>query len=147
MPQIDEPTTPAPSPAPETKKPRPAPAAKTPSGVYSFTVDTGTGRIVTVASVDRDGVHHRLTPDEKAKLAGAAPAMPVRRLVEQAFEAGIEFVLGEDAGKDSPESKEERELSTMLLKTMIERSKVGELIKGDTLHRSVIDTLIAHAAK
>ena len=147
MPQIDEPTTPAPSPAPETRKPRPAAAAKGATGIYSFTVDTGSGRIVTVESVDGEGVRRPLTPEEKAKLAKASPAMPLRNLVEQAFEAGIEFVLGEDPATDTPESKEEGELSGMLLQKMIEGSKAGELVKGNALDRTFVDALITHAAK
>jgi len=148
MPQIDEPVSPTPKTAPETKKPRPAPAAKAPAGVYSFTIDTGTGRIVTVESVDTEGVRRPLTAEDKAKLAKSQPAMPLRQLVEHAFEAGIEYVLGEEAAHDAPETKEEGEFSGKLLKTMLESSsKAKELVKGDALDRTVIDTLIIHAAK
>ena|SRR5689334_8693697 len=147
MPQIDEPTTPAPKSAAETRKSKAPTSAKQRGGLYAFTIDTGSGKIVTVESVDSTGVRHSLSADERTKLAKAAPAMPVRRLVEQAFEAGIEFVLGEEAGSDTPESKEDGELSGILLQTLIQGSKAKELLKGDTLDRSVIDTLIIHAAK
>jgi hypothetical protein len=147
MPQIDEPTTPAPKAAPEARKLKPSTSPKPPGGVYSFTIDTANGRILTVESVDEAGTRRSLTPDEKAKLAKSHPAMPLRRLVEQAFEAGIEFVLGEGTDSSTPESKEEGELSGMLLQKMIEGSAAGKLVKGDGLHRTVIDTLIIHAAK
>lgn len=147
MPQIDEPTTPAPKSASGAKKAKPPVPSKTPGGIYAFTVDTGSGKIVTVESVDPTGVRRSLSADEKTKLAGTTSAMPVRRLVEQAFEAGIEFVLGEDADSDGPESKEDGELSGALLQSLIEESKAKDLVKGDTLDRSVIDTLIIHAAK
>ncbi|HEY7006077.1 MAG TPA: hypothetical protein VH392_06285 [Sphingomicrobium sp.] len=147
MPQIDEPTTPAPKAAPVTRKPKSAAAEKPAGGVFSFTIDTAQGRVVTVESVDGDGVRHPLTPEQKAELAKAPRAMPLRRLVEHAFEAGIDYVLGEHAAADTPESKEEGEFSGMLLQKMIEGSKAGDLIKGDALDRTVIDTLITHAAK
>lgn len=147
MPQIDEPTTPAPKGAPEAKKAKPTAAEKPSGGVYSFTVDTGTGRIVTVESVDGAGIRSPLSTEEKLKLAKAHPPKPLRRLVEEAFEAGIEFVLGESAGSDAPETKEEGELSGMLIRTMIEGNKVAKLVNSDRLNRTVIETLIVHAAK
>ena len=148
MPQIDEPTTPAPKAVPETKKPKSAsPTERAVAGIYSFTVDTGRNKIVTVERVDSDGTRHALTADEKTKLAKTPPAMPLRRLVERAFEAGMDYVLGADAEPETPESKEEGELSGILVQTMIKGSKASELVKGDTLDRTVIDTLIVHATK
>ena len=148
MPQIDEPTTPAPKAAPETKRPKSAAASeRTAAGIYSFTIDTGSSRIVMVERVDADGTRHALTAEEKTKLAKTPPAMPLRRLVERAFEAGVDYVLGADAEPESPESKEEGELSGILVQTMIKGSKANELVKGDALDRTVIDTLIVHAAK
>ena len=148
MPQIDEPVTPAPKPAPEVRKVKTTAAEKPSGGVYSFTVDTAKGRIVTVESVDSDGTRRPLTAEDKTKLSRSQPAMPLRKLVEQAFEAGIEYVLGEEAAQDTPETKEEGEFSGKLLQTMLESSsKVNQLVKGDVLERTVIDTLITHAAK
>jgi|KBSMisStandDraft_5_1062788.scaffolds.fasta_scaffold95053_2 hypothetical protein len=147
MPQIDEPIAPRPKTAPESRKPKPAAADRAAGGVYSFTIDTGTGRVVTVESVESSGERRPLTADQKAELAKALEPMPLRRLVEQAFEAGIEFVLGDGAAGDTPETKEEGELSGLLLQKMIEGSKAGELVKTKALDRSVVDALIIHAAK
>jgi len=69
MPQIDEPATPAPTAAPEVRKPKAPAAEKPPGGVYSFTIDTAKGQIVTVESVDPDGVRRLLTAEDKTKLA------------------------------------------------------------------------------
>ena len=102
MPKIDEPVTPAPNAAPEPRKLKTAAAEKPPSGVYSFTIDTAKGRIVTVESVDGDGNRRPLTAEDKSKLAKSQPAASLRTLVERAFEAGIEYVLGEEAAHDAP---------------------------------------------
>lgn len=148
MPQIDEPTTPAPKAAPVAKKLKSAsPPEGPPAGIYSFTVDTGSNRIITVERVDNDGTRHALTAEDKTKLAKTPPAMPLRRLVERAFEAGVDYVLGDNAGPETPESKEEGELSGILVQTMIKGSKANELVNSDTLDRTVIDTLIVHATK
>ena len=147
MPQIDEPVTPAPKAPANTPKSKTAQSPGTPPAVYSFTVDAANGRIIMVESVDGDGLRHALTPDDKAKFAKSHPAMPLRRLIEQAFEAGIEFVLGDEGGNDTAETKEEGELSGLLVQTMIETSKAKALVKSETLDRAVIATLIGHAVK
>ena len=151
MPQSDEPTTPMPNsngkPTPKTngRKHRTAAADRAPSGLVSFTINTATGKVVSLERVDEAGERHPLTVEEKAKLARAQHARPLKQLMEEAFEAGIEFVLGEEAGSDAPESKEEGELSGILIKSMMQRSKINDLITSDTLDRSVIGTLIVRA--
>ena len=148
MPQIDEPTTPAPKAAPEAKKIKSAASPERPvAGIYSFTVDTGSNRIITVERVDSDGTRHQLTAEDKTKLAKTPSAMPLRRLVERAFEAGVDYVLGAGSEPETPESKEEGELSGILVQTMIKGSKANELVNSETLDRTVIDTLIVHATK
>lgn len=147
MPQIDEPISAAPNAASQAKKPKPATTAeKPPRAVYSFTVDTGSCRILTVERVESDGSRHALSAEDKAKLAQSPPAIAVRTLVEQAFEAGIDYVLGSEGGPQTIESKEEGELSDLVLQTLIEGSKARDLVRSDTVERSVISTLILHAA-
>ena len=147
MPQIDQPTTPAPKATAETKKPRSEAPAKPPGGIYSFTVNTADGKILTVERVDPTGQRHPLTADDKRQLATGEPVMPLRHLVEQAFEAGIECVLGEGPAKHDAESKEDGELSGILIQTLIEGGKAKELVKNERLHRAALATLIVHAAK
>ena len=147
MPQIDQPTSPAPKVAAETKKLRPETPAKRPAGIYSFTVNTADGKILTIERVDSAGDRHPLTADDRKQLATGQAVMPLRHLVEQAFEAGIECVLGESPAKQGVESKKDGELSGILIQTLIEGGKARELIKNDTLHRAAVDTLIVHAVK
>jgi hypothetical protein len=146
MPRIDEPVTPAPKAPSASPKSRTATSKNAPPAVYSFTVDTANGRIITVESIDDHGLRHTLTPEDKAKFAKNHPAKPLRQLVEQAFEAGIEFVLG-DGAADTSETKEDSELSGLLIQSMIEGSKAKTLVKSDTIDRAVIATLIGHAVK
>jgi len=71
--------------------------------------------------------------------------MTLRHLVERAFEAGIESVLGDGSDPDTTESRDECELSSILLRTLIGGSKVRDLINGDELNRTLFDTLIGQA--
>src|SRR5437899_711019 len=110
MPRIDDPVTPMPKARAPNPKSRTAKNQKAESAIYSFTVDAANGRIISVESVDAGGLRHALTAEERARFAKGHPAMPLRRLVEQAFEAGIDFVLGGEGGTDLPEAKEEAEI-------------------------------------
>jgi hypothetical protein len=119
---------------------------KPPSDLFALTIDAANGRVVTLERVDATGVHHALSAEEKDRLAHAQGRAPLEELVEHVFEAGIECVLGADEEKRPAESTAERELSHMLLQSLIERSSAKHLIEGDNLDRAIIGTLIAHAA-
>lgn len=144
MPQIDEPTTSGPKPAVEARKPKPA-AEKTATGLYAFTVDTANGKVVMIEKVDGTS-RQPLSAEEKAQLAKQHGAMPLRQLIEQAFEAGIECVLGDGGGTKSPESERESELSGVVLQSLIEGTNARELIQPATLDRTIISSLFSHAA-
>lgn len=146
MPQIDEPVSPAPKTAPETKKPKTSASPKPPPGLFAFTVDTSNGRIVMIEKVE-GSARHTLSPEERAKLAKEYDGPHLRRLVEQAFEAGIAVVLGETGDGETTESSHESELSGMLLKALMEGSEAREIVTGDTLDRAIVSTLFGHAAK
>lgn len=115
--------------------------------LVSFTVESASGRLVKIESVDAAGTRHDLGDEEKARLIRANAKTTLQGLVEQAFQAGIDCVLGEDAGeKDAPESKEDAELARLLLQSLMERSGVKRLVQRDVLEQAIIGTLIEHAA-
>lgn len=145
MPQIDEPTSAAPKAVPETRKTKTA-AEKPPAGTYAFTVDIANGRVLGIEKVDGDA-RRALSPEERSQLAKACGGLSPHRIVEQAFEAGIEFVLGDGADIAAPESKQDGELSGMLLQTLIEGSKGLEPLKGERLDRTFIGALFSQDAK
>lgn len=164
MPPINDPTSTEPKPpAVDPKPPAAEPKASAAEGrkpkasasataqpakpdLFAFTIDAANGRIVTLERVDAVGARHDLSADERARIAKAQASATVRRLVEQAFEAGIECVLGEGAENDGEESKADGELSRMLLQSLIERSSAKHLIEGEVLNRAIIGTLIGRAA-
>ena len=146
MPQIDEPVSAAPKTSPKASKPMHNATPKSPSGLFAFTIDSANGRVVAIEKVDGE-TREMLSPEERTKLAKDHGAVALRNLVEQAFEAGIDFVLGGPADEDSAQSKPEGELSGVLLKSMFEGSKARDMVATETLDRAVVSTLFSNAGK
>jgi hypothetical protein len=149
MPPIDEPASfePKASRAGGRKAKTAASAAGRPAGpeLVAVTVDAATGRIVTIEGVDAAGARRELSAEEKTRLSEGREAT-LERVVEQAFLAGIDCVLGDSGGEEEPEAGDEAELSRILLRSLIERSAAGRLLQRDILSRAIIGTLIAQAA-
>jgi hypothetical protein len=148
---IDEPSSFEPNAAAsEGRKPRAAgatPEQAAPADLIAFTVDAANGRIVKIEGVDEAGGRHELSDDQRARLARSEMKATLERVIEQAFQAGIDCVLGAEAGEEEPtESTEDAELSGILLRSLIERSRAKRLMQRDALHRAIVGTLIQQAA-
>lgn len=132
----------------ETRKSKTTAAAEpqAEADLFAATIDAVNGRIVALERVDAEGARHALSAEDKARLAKRMAGATLRRLVEQAFEAGIECALGEDGEKEPAESKTDDELSRMLLQSLVERSRARQLVESRTLNRAIVGTLIGHAA-
>lgn len=115
-----------------------------PGTLVSFTVEAQTGRIVKVESVDPGGARQELTEEARAALARDQARATVEGVVEQAFEAGIDCVLGAE-DEDAPESDEDADLRRMLLRSLIQRS-AARLVERDVLRRAIVGSLIRQAA-
>jgi hypothetical protein len=115
-----------------------------PAELVAVTVDVANGRIVMIEGVDGAGARHELSEDERGRLASSQAKATLERVIEQAFQAGIDCVLGEEA--DETEPPEDAELSRVLLRSLIERSEVKRLMQRDVLSRAIVGTLIEGAA-
>jgi hypothetical protein len=147
MPANDEAAPPDPkAAAPDKRKPKAPEPQVTPPDLFALTIDAANGRIVKLERLDATGAHQALSAEDKARLARIKAGATVRRLVEQAFEAGIECVLGEDGEAHPTESKADDELSAMLLQSLVERSRARQLTDSEVLNRAIVGTLIAQAA-
>jgi hypothetical protein len=114
--------------------------------LLTFTIDAKTGQVVKFESLDETGAHHELTDEEKANLAREGGSDKLEEIVEQAFEAGIACVLGDDRGQ-MQESEQDAELRHLLLIPLIEHSRARRLMQGDVLNRAILGTLIQHSMK
>jgi len=107
----------------------------------AFTLDTSSGEISKLESVDSAGHRNELSANERADLAKESRELDLEALIEQVFEAGIACVLG-DEDKDASETKEDADLRRILLKPLIEASSAAKLMRREVLRRAIVQTLI-----
>jgi hypothetical protein len=114
---------------------------------FAITVDAKTAQVVKFESFDASGARHELSDDEKKVLTRKGSHDDLRALVEQAFEAGIACVLGDEGRSSAKESESDAELRHLLLTPLIKRSLAKRLLEGEVLNRALLGTLIQHSMK
>jgi hypothetical protein len=116
--------------------------------LFAFTIDASTAQIVKLETLDASGARRELSEEEKASLAQAGAEAGLEEFVEEAFEAGIACVLGEDERQHATaEPAEEAELRHLLLTPLIEHSPVKRLMQREALNRAILGTLLQRAVK
>jgi len=114
--------------------------------LLTVTIHAKTGQIVKIEGVDSAGRHHELSDEEKTNLASEKSKATLEDIIEQAFEAGIACVLGDEDGKDdSPESANDADLRRLLLRPLIEDGAAERLMQRDLLNRAMLTTLIQNS--
>jgi hypothetical protein len=114
--------------------------------LLTVTIHAKTGEIVKIERVNGPEAHHGLTAEEKASLAKESGGATLEAIIEQAFEAGIAYGLGDGGDEDdSMESEKDANLRHLLLRPLIENSAAKRLIRRDVLSRAILRTLIDHA--
>jgi len=122
------------------------PVPDDPDDLLTVTIHAKTGQIVKIERVNSTGAHHELSDKEKASLAKESGKATLEAIVEQAFEAGIAYVLGDGGDEDDPmESEKDANLRHLLLRPLIENSAAKRLMRRDVLSRAILKTLIHHA--
>jgi hypothetical protein len=106
-------------------------------------MDANTAQVVRLESVDDGGASHELSEGEKLKLARQIGEEQIGELLEEAFEAGIECVLGDGARtRRSRDSVEDTQLRHLLLAPLIAETSAKRLLQSDVLHRAILETLV-----
>jgi hypothetical protein len=137
-----------PAASPEAKSFASATAPAVMAARISFTIDTASGRAVTVEVLDDAGGRRELTAEEKIGLAKAGASDSLVDILEQTFEAGITAVLGEDGREEEEaESEDGANLRHLILRPMIARSAVKRFLKRDVLVRAIIGGLAQEVAQ
>ena len=102
------------------------------------TINAPMGRIVKVERID-NGKRHELAQDQWAKLIGDDEVEEIENALEEAFEAGIAAMLGEEFEDDEAyEDDEERDLRRALIAGLLRRRPVQRRI----LQRVVVSRLL-----
>lgn len=137
--------------SPATAGRKKASAGTSEAKLLAISIDTGTGQVVGIESMDAAGGRREISDDERARLSELKPEATLRDIVEQAFEAGVNCVLGQRARdeetEESEESEEDAELSRMLLRSMIAESAAKRLMQFEILSPAIAGTLIERAAR
>ena len=111
---------------------------------FTITIDASTGQVVKFETLDATGVRHELSDDEKASLARQG-SEGLEEALEEAFEAGIDCVLGENGHDETEESEQDAQLRHLLLTPLIKESPAKRLLQRDVLGRAILGTLIQHS--
>jgi hypothetical protein len=116
---------------------------------FAITFEASTGTVIGCESVDTAGRRHKLSKSEKIDLGRDSTGPSLEALLENAFEAGIACVLGDDK-ETSPtehETKDDEILRRILLKPLIEESSAAPLIRKEVLRQAIVQTLIEDVIK
>jgi hypothetical protein len=106
------------------------------------TINPAMGRIVKIEKADKAGKRQEVAEEEWAKLVGEDEVEEIESALEEAFEAGVAVVLGEDYEVDEAyEDDEERSLRRVLLGGLLRRP-----VRRRILQRLVLSRLLRRGA-
>ena len=119
-------------------------ASTTPSGgnLFSFTLDATTGEVVKVETLNAEGARRKM-PESRRKTLARQGRERFEEVLVEAFEAGIDCVLGDSA--EPSETDRDAELRHDLVAPLIKRSAASRLLKPESLNRAILGTLMQHA--
>jgi hypothetical protein len=110
------------------------------------TFNAAMGEIVKVEKVDKAGKRQELTDEECAKLAGQDEVEEVEGALEEAFEAGVAVVLGDEDEEDYDD--EERAFRQLLIGGFLERHPLRHrLVHQLLLRRLLLRRLLKRALR
>ena len=113
------------------------------SGLFAFTMDASTGQITRLEKVDSAGARRQLSEQDKASLQPGPSWPTLEAIIEQAFEAGVDCVLGNEDEKDeAQESEDEVEVRRILLLPLMERSRMMALLQRSVLGQAILATAL-----
>ena len=108
------------------------------------TINAPMGKIVRVERIDKSGKRQELEDEEWEKLVGVDDVEQIETALEQAFEAGIAAVFGEEyEDEEESEDDEEKALRRILIAELLRRHPVRRrilqrLLVGRLLRRRVV---------
>ena len=113
--------------------------------LFSFTVDTATGAVVSVEALDAAGARRKV-PIRQQKTLAREGRERLESVIEDAFEAGINCVLGDsDEPPESAESELDPKLRHDLIEPLLQGSAAGRRLKREVLERAMLGTLIQNS--
>jgi hypothetical protein len=104
------------------------------------TINPAVRRIVKVEKVDKAGTHHELSSEECAKLVGQDEVEEIEAALEEAFEAGVDGVLGDEheAEGDDEDDDEEKAIRRFLISDLL----IGRSVRRRITHRLLLSRML-----
>ena len=103
------------------------------------TISPATSRIVKVERVDKAGKHQELSEKESANLFGEDEVEEIETALEEAFEAGVAGILGDEYEADGEyEDDEEGAMRRFLISELLIRRSVRRRI----MHRLLLSRML-----
>jgi hypothetical protein len=93
------------------------------------TINASMGKTVSVERVDKAGKRQELAKEEWEKLVGGDEVEEIEAALEEAFEAGVAAVLGEEyESEQAPEDEGERAIRLILISGLLPRRRAHRRI-------------------
>jgi len=105
------------------------------------TINPAMGGIVKVEKIDKAGKHQDLSEEECAKLVGKDAVEEIEAALEEAFEAGVNGVLGDEYETEG-ESEDEDDEDKAIRRFLISEVLVGRSVRRRIMHRLLLSRLI-----
>jgi len=98
------------------------------------TINPALGGIVNVEKIDKAGKHEELSDEECARLVGEDEVDEIQDAIEEAFEAVVMNVIGEEDQAESENDDEEEKV--------IRRFLINDLLIPRAVHRRILHRLL-----
>ena len=103
------------------------------------TINPAMGGIVKVEKIDKAGKHEELSDEECARLVGEDEVDEIQDTIEEAFEAAVMSVIGEEKQAEREnEDEEEKAIRRFLINDLLIPRAIGRRI----LHRLLLSRLL-----
>lgn len=103
------------------------------------TIDPAVGGIIKVETIDTAGKHEELSDEESARLVGEDEVEEIQDALEEAFEAAVMSVIGEE---DQTERENEDEEEKAIRRFLINDLLIPRAVRRRILHRILLSRLL-----
>ena len=104
------------------------------------TINPAVGGIVKVEKIDKAGKREQLSDEESARLVGEDEVDEIQDAIEEAFEAAVMSVIGEeDQAERENDDEEEKAIRRFLINDLIPRA-----VRRRILHRLLLSRMLRH---
>jgi hypothetical protein len=104
-----------------------------------LTINPAIGRIVKVEKLDKTGKHQEVADDVWAKLVGEDEVEEIEAALDEAFEAGVAGVLGEEYDADEGyEDDEEKAIRRFLISELL----IPRSVRRRIMHRLLLSRML-----